>query len=352
MGKRGLYVFVFLVLGLWVRAQDPIYSLSFEQKSWLNPSLIGRDGEGKVRVSSVHRNLFLPLQGVVHATAAAVDYSFCNSIFALGLNVGSEVQGSGFLQATHASGILGIRRNLQRDWVLNGGLQLGMVQQSINWDSYVFSDQLNPIFGAIYPSSNENLRLSSRMAADVGFGMDITRFRYGKNGSKNGANVGFAWMHLTNASNVGILNNYVLPRRLTVHGSFIRRPNPSNAARSVQLMWRVDRQAQFTNILARFQYYLRDELNMGLGYRGSMAFSGTLHSPVFSLGFSVSEQLNIQVLYESSWGNGRLVGAGNTFEIGIVLRSATSHCLHGVHGSRGSRSVCPVFHKTKTAPGF
>lgn len=352
MNRHIIVHILFLLLSLPLLAQDPIYSSSFEQKSWLNPSLIGRDGEGKVRVSSVHRNLFLPLQGMVHSTAAAVDYSFCNSKFAVGLNVGSEVQGNSFLQATHASGILGIRQNLQRDLVLNGGLLLGMVQQSLDWDSYVFSDQLNPIFGAIYPSSNEQLRLSSRMAADVGMGMDITRFRYGRNGSRNALNMGFAWMHLTNASNVGVLNNYILPRRLTLHASFIRRKNPSSVAQSQQFMIRADRQAQFTQVLFRWQYYLRDEINMGLGYRGSISSVGTLHSPIFSLGFAISEQLNMQVIYESSWGNGRIVGAGNTFEIGIILRSAASHCLNGTHASRSSRAVCPVFTKTKSAPSF
>lgn len=352
MSKRLNVLVLLLFCSAWVQAQDPIYALSFEQKSWLNPSLIGRDGEGKVRLSSVHRNLFMPLQGAVHATAVAADYSFCNSIFAVGIQAGSEVQGSGFLQASHAAGILGIRQNLQRNWVVNAGLSLGLVQQNLNWDEYVFSDQINPILGAIYPSSNDALRLSSRLAADVGFGADMTRFWFGKNGSRHAFNLGGAWLHLTNATNVGILNNYNLPRRLTFHGSWLRRPNPSSVANTWHLMWRLDRQAQFNTALSRVQYYINDELNLGVGYRGSYSTAAMMHASVFSLGIHATEQISFQVVYETSWGQGKLVGAGNTFEIGLIFRSAQSHCGSGARGTRGSRLVCPVYNKTKTAPTF
>ncbi|MCF8253616.1 MAG: PorP/SprF family type IX secretion system membrane protein [Bacteroidia bacterium] len=353
MKSRLILLFFLIFCARFLQAQDPVYSLSFEHKSLMNPSLIGRDGEGKVRVGSVYRNLYKPLYGNLQASAVTADYSFCNSIIAIGLIAGNETQGGGFLKTNNMAGILGLRKNIKRDWALNAGFQFGLIKQNLDWGNLVFSDQLNPIFGPIYQSSNDNLRLSSKLSADLGFGLDLTHFNYGKNGSKNGMNFGFAMMHATNNTNLGVLTNYVLPRRYTFHGNWIHRKNPNNSANSFQIMARYDQQYQFKQCLLRMNYFFLDEFSLGLGYRGSYSFAGNINSPLFVANFALNQQLNFQVLYEYSLGGSGLLNAGNTFEIGLIFRSASSYCISDgkVTKSRG-RNVCPVFNKTKSAPTF
>jgi type IX secretion system PorP/SprF family membrane protein len=339
--------------------QDPIYSLSFENKSTINPSLIGRDGPGKFRSSIFHRNLFRPIRGPLHASDFSIDYSFCNSIFALGLNASNETQGDGFFRTNNLNVILGATSVLGKSWIANGGMQFGIIQQKVDWNEYLFSDELSPIYGAIYRSSNDMTTLVSKISPDVSFGFDLTNFNYGRNGSRNATNFGFALMHLTNNTNTGILNNYVLPRRFTAHLNWIHRKNPKNISKSFQIMGRYDRQLQFNNVLLRCNYSIIEEFTFGIGIRGSYSVIGNINSPIFSANFNPSSNLSINFCVETSFGGANLIGAGNSVEIGIIFRSTNPFCFsngkfNGLGGGskNKSRAICPVFNKTKTAPTF
>lgn len=354
MKYKYLYL-LFLLMPHYLLAQDPIYTLSYENKSFLNPSLIGRDGEGKLRTALVHRNLFRPLFGPVHNTSTSFDYSFCNSIFALGMNVSNETQGNNFYMTNLVAGILGIRRNLNNHWSLNAGLSFGMIQQNVDWNEFVFSDQLHPIFGAIYPSSNDQMKISSKLSPDIGFGFDMTNFNFGKNGSRNAVNFGFSFQHITNNSNIGIFNDYILPRRYTGHFSWIHRKNPNTIAQSFQISGRYDRQLFSNHLLFRGDYAFKDELSLGLGIRSNLAGNKGLIAPLFHCALSLNEQINFHLTYEASLGSSSFSNAGNTFEIGVIFRSKDNYCIMNggvMKGNGRGRMICPVFNKTKAAPSF
>ncbi|GAB1448457.1 hypothetical protein MASR2M44_14690 [Bacteroidota bacterium] len=353
--KGILNAILFVLMCISVLAQDVLYTNSYAHKAYLNPALIGRDGSGIIRSSLMHRNLFQPLHGPSYHSSFAADYSLCNSVFALGMLAGNETQGNNFFQTNHAALQLGIRRILNREWTANAGFQFGVVQQTIDWNEFVFSDQIHPIFGSIYPSAMDGTRISSSLSPDISAGFDLTRFAYGKNGSKSAFNLGFAVHHITNNSDIGILSNYILPRRYTAHFSFIKRKNPATIAQSWEFSGRYDRQLASNHGMMRVNYFFMDELGMGIGLRSSFHPQAQLVSPTFAIQYNHSEQLNFYLSYEASLGNSSFTNAGNTFEIGLIFRSKEAHCPGGsfLNGKgSGGRMICPVFNKSKVAPGF
>jgi hypothetical protein len=353
--KKFLLHIILFFLPVILLAQDPIYTLSYEHKTFLNPSLIGRDGAGKLRTALVHRNLFRPLYGPIHNTSAAFDYSFCNSIFALGFNASNETQGNNFYMTNLVSGILGVRRNLSNHWTANAGLSFGLIQQNVDMNEFVFSDQLHPIFGAIYQSSNDQMTINSKLSPDIGFGFDFTNYNQGKSGSRNALNIGFAFQHITNNTSIGLFNDYVLPRRYTGHFCWIHRKNPNTIAQSFQVSGRYDRQLFSNHVLVRGDYAFKDELSLGLGMRSSVSGNTNLIAPLFHCALSLNEQINFHISYEASIGGSKFSNAGNTFEIGIIMRTKDTYCLMNggiMKGNGRGRMICPVFNKTKAAPSF
>lgn len=374
--KLIIYIFVFAINLNVIYAQDPIYSMGFEQKSTMNPSLIGRDGEGEIRTSIIHRNLyrnFYPeIRGPLHSSNLNVDYSLCNSMFALGLNANNETQGDGFLMTNNFSfsssirilypknkrNILNTIFNMNGTGQLNLGASFGLLQQKIDWDEFIFSDQLNPIYGNVNTSTNSNMNFVSKISTDVNIGGDYTNIYDGRNESKNAINIGLAFHHINNV-NVGILNDFALPTRYTFHYSWIRKRNKENLANSFQLMTRFDKQNDFSNLLLRFNYSFLDELSVGIGYRGAYTIIGNINSPLFLLNIYPSSGLNINFCYEPTIGGANAIFSGNTFEIGIIYRSSNIYCISngklnvkGGKSSMGKRIPCSLFEKSKSLPPF
>jgi hypothetical protein len=105
----------------------------------------------------------------------------------------------------------------------------------------------------------------------------------------------------------------------------------------------------------RGDYAFKDELSLGLGMRSSIAGNTNLIAPLFHCALSLNEQVNFHISYEASLGGSKFSNAGNTFEIGIIMRTKDTYCLMNggiTKGNGRGRMICPVFNKTKAAPSF
>lgn len=359
--KLGIKLFLSLILFSIsnVKSQDPIYSMGMEHQSSINPSLIGRDGEGNYRFSSIHRNLYRPLRGPLFSTDINFDYSFFNTDVNIGLNANQEMQGDGFLETTKFSGLLGLVKVLKRnsekgrfltkyingDLLANVGFKFGLQQQKINWDEFVFSDQLNPIYGNIYNSSNDYLKLNSKVTPDIGFGFDLTNFNTGKS-SKNALNLGFAVMHIGNNTQIGLINDFILPKHYTYHFSWINRPDKSKSwAKQFQLMARYDKQGQYENWILRGNYHYFTKMAFGAGYRISNYNIGNLNSVFINFNFYPTNTFSFYFSYEFIISGRTMLNSGNTIDLGLILRS-------GNKKAGGKRKPCPVFISKAAIPMF
>ncbi len=124
-------------------------------------------------------------------------------------------------------------------------------------------------------------------------------------------------------------------------------------------MARFDIQNQFSNLILRGNYYILDDLSLGLGYRGAKSVLGNINSPIFLLNLNFARGFNLNFCYEPSVGGANLILAGNSIEVGIIYKTSKSYCIsNGILSSKGGKSTklkripCPLFKDSKSLPPF
>lgn len=353
------YLFIFLYITLFfiqkIKAQDPVYSQFYYNRLELNPAFAGNDGGGKFRINSFHRNLYRPIKGPFNSTNFSLDYGLCNTNLGFGLLASNENQGDGFLQTNKIEGVLSGVIPFRRNGYFNWGFKYGYIFQNLDWTKYTFSDQYDPIYGMVRSSINSNLASDFSSSANWSSGLNVTGWNWKKTFAYN---FGIVGNNLFSPS-IGYLSPYRLPQRFTLYGGFTFHKNPAINASSGRLFFRVDKQYNyFTNIILG-EYYFNNTLNIGLGCRLSIynsALFNNTSSIILSAGLQPHPTLKIIGSFESNLGGLNLIGAGNTFELGIVWVPEQEICsTNGFFnsfrskrkGGRGGakRINCPVFGK-------
>lgn len=338
-----------------IKAQDPVYSQFYYNRLELNPAFAGNDGGGKFRINSFHRNLYRPIKGPFNSTNFSLDYGLCTANIGVGLIASNENQGDGYLQTNKIEGVLGgfLPINTKSYW--NWGFKYGYIFQNLDWSKYTFSDQYDPIFGNVRPSVNSTVISDFSSAANWSAGLNLTGWNWKKTFAYNFGVVGNNLFGPT----LGYLSPYQLPARFTAYGGFTFHKNPTINASSSRIFFRFDKQYNyFTNVILG-EYYFNNALNIGAGCRLSIynaALFNNTTSIIVSAGLQPSSTFKLICSFESNIGGINVIGAGNTFELGLVWVPEQEVCaLNGLFntfkskrkGGRGSvkRITCPVFGK-------
>ena len=224
-------VFISLILLLLnlttVTAQDPVFSLYFNNLVALNPALAGVNGT--YNVSSQFRQQWAPIVNNNFSTATAnFDLSICSKNvdrYGLGVNLYSNKGGDGFL----FNNFVGIDYSFmainsckkKKAHLLSFGLEGGWGITYIDWSKLVFSNQLDPRDGIITGSTNHfvSQNYGQRNYFDAAAGIF---YRY-KNENKfknrfSGGNIGLSVHHLPRPNNgLAYNDNYQYPMKLTFH---------------------------------------------------------------------------------------------------------------------------------------
>ena len=61
--------------------------MSYENRLLLNPAFCGGNGEGVIRTSLFHHNVFRPIRGPFNNSSVSMDYLFCDPQIAIGMIV-------------------------------------------------------------------------------------------------------------------------------------------------------------------------------------------------------------------------------------------------------------------------
>ncbi|MCA0427442.1 MAG: PorP/SprF family type IX secretion system membrane protein [Bacteroidetes bacterium] len=313
-----------LFYALSLQAQDPMLIQFQNQKLELNPAYGGHSGPGSLHLAFAGRTSFYPVRGPFSYSSAAIDFSPCKpENLGIGLLVNKERQGDGYYDKTRIGLNLGYAVPLNKSNSLSFGLRPGIVQQSIDWNEFTFSDQLDPLEGIKQVSFNHQapLDLSNTMNWDAG----IKYNRY-KRGSPKYM-LGISGFNLIEPK-IGLLSTYTLKRRISFHGSvtFLDK-NPSRLHRTS-----VRADFQNTNYLFALNHevLLENRLGIILGASSPVNTKFTSDVSLFFLSIGASYQpvpsLLIYASYENN-GRGKLVrGRTSSFEIGIVLKTGNSLC--------------------------
>jgi type IX secretion system PorP/SprF family membrane protein len=99
------------------------------------------------------------------------------------------------------------------------GIRASVVQKSINWDDFVFTDQLNEKYGNIYASAFERPENNQRIFPDFGIGGLI---QFSNEESRFNGSAGIALDHVFQPDEGFLTTEKApLPRKLVVHTDFI-----------------------------------------------------------------------------------------------------------------------------------
>jgi len=214
----------------FVMAQDPVFSQFVINSTYLNPSLTGfRYG---TEVISHYRNQWYNVrEGYSKFETRNVSLSTCLPTFysGLGLMYVDNIEGEGYLKSqkyvgTYAYEVLPHRRSRaenQDNRVFRLGLRASYNTRQVNWDKFVFTNQLDPIHGIVLPSSlavNNNILVAKNyFDADFGTVFGLRSINIGTKKMFSNLLMGFCISHLARPNISLIKADERLPWRYTIH---------------------------------------------------------------------------------------------------------------------------------------
>lgn len=312
--KQKYYIILILIIGFnqKAKAQDPVYSQFYYNRLEMNPAFAGADGNGKLRLNPFHRNIYRPIKGPFNSSSLSLDYGLCSANIGIGFILFNESQGDGFLNTNKIDFVLSKLIQIDRYNQLSIGGNLGFIFQNLDWSKYTFSDQYDPIFGNVRPSVNSSIVSDFSNANHLNLGVNYSGWHYNKRMSWN---IGIAGNNLITKPQLGYINPYILPERYTAYGGLSFHSNPSLISNSLRVFTRFDMQANYkTNILLS-EYYLSDNLNLGIGYRATSYNTSDINSLILSVGLQPENSIKIIMSYEQ---NITAVTTAATFELGLI----------------------------------
>ena len=154
LGLLGLMIFSFTVL----KGQDPQFSQFYNSSLYYNPATAGISQD--LRFSSSYRKLWNKIPGDLSTYFVSVDYQWSEKKVGLGLLMLSDNEGLHNLRTQRLELIYSYRIIQDKDKML----QFGMSAFSINIKDlknhdFIFTDQLDPIYGVVQQSSFIHMKM-------------------------------------------------------------------------------------------------------------------------------------------------------------------------------------------------
>lgn len=129
--------------------QDPVFSQFYTAPLHLNPALTGTSTGAKVALN--YRNQWPSINQAYVTYAASYDqfFPYINSGF--GFSILADDAGRGLYKTIVAQGTYSYNVRFRNEMQMRLGLAAGWISSRIDWTKLVFSDQLDPEFGAVSP---------------------------------------------------------------------------------------------------------------------------------------------------------------------------------------------------------
>lgn len=207
-----LGVFLLGIQMAW--GQDPTFSQYFNNKQYLNPAYAG--SENGIKASANYRVQWPSLPGRFNTFTFAADAGIRQVQGGVGLLVLNDQTGK---NAFNTNGVyLNIQKlvrivsNTNRLCVAYFGVQSGLVQKKYDWNSLVFSDQLDPVLGVTQGTTATKPENVQKNYPDLGAGSVI---RYKTSGHYSA--LGLSVAHLNRPSQSFYGGDSKLPMKWTLH---------------------------------------------------------------------------------------------------------------------------------------
>lgn len=265
-----IIVFIGIGIGSNGHAQDGTFSQYFTNPMFLNPAFVG-SAEG-TRVSAGHRLQWPYIPGKFSTSGIAVGYQPNELLDGVGAIAKRTVEGEGGLTTTQLSALFSRRWVIPRTMDIQAGMQVGAINQRIDWNELVFSDQLDPILGNVRSSQARKPANQSNTALDISAGV-ITKFEFPFNNKQALNQAGLAVYHINQPSRSFTNSENPYPVRWVGHYGVLLpfQGFQTNKTFSLYPNIRFENQQNFTQLdLSAIAF--EDPLFFGASYRNTKSY--------------------------------------------------------------------------------
>jgi type IX secretion system PorP/SprF family membrane protein len=208
--KYSIFIFLNIIMSISLKAQDPSFSQYYANKLYFNPAFAGTT---RCPTLNLHyRNQWPLISGTYVTYSASLDAHVPVCHGGVGMLVTSDRSGKGLLSTTNVGGMYSYEATLARELSIKMALQATYVQKSVDWSKIIFGDMIDPQYGYVYTTKEEEpiptVGFADFSAGILGFG---THYYFGA-----------AIHHLTEPDE-GFLKDSKsrLPKKFTVHGGAV-----------------------------------------------------------------------------------------------------------------------------------
>lgn len=332
--RRIAGVVLLSVLLLPGQAQETAFSQYYNNPVYYNPGLIGADMGLKVRFQ--YRNQWANLPGEFKTLNFNMDIAERNIPGSGGLAVmfNRSQEGQGFVEKTTVGLGTSVRIPLQENIVTHLGILGTFVEQRLNWDNLVFSDEFDERYGHIYPTNFDAPEggQTSVTYPDIAIGTIVRFFPYAYSVDKIVGTIGASVHHTLEPDDSYLGLESSLPRKYVFHGNMMwinriggnnQRGNDSfNGLTKYDFgflyeSWQnIDNYAVGVNVM-------RSNLYFGAWYRGESYGDLNADAMVFMLGinYDMADNATMKIMYSYDWDLNDLVSiSGPTHEITLIFQ--------------------------------
>ncbi|MDP1764941.1 MAG: PorP/SprF family type IX secretion system membrane protein [Sediminibacterium sp.] len=331
--RKKIFVFIFLVMAVYGRAQELHYSQYFNAPLLINPANTGFNPDYDFRVGGNYRNQFANLGSPYKTMGVWGDAKLFADRFENGwVGVGATIlkDASGSLSATSGYASVAYHQLLGYNSLLSGGFGLGITNKRIDISKLSFDNQWNGKFFDVTIPANEPFAYNQATYFDLQVGLNYAYFA-----SENMyLNAGLSVMHI-NTPRESFFDPTVSDNRLERrYTAFV------NSSFKIQDLWIVNPNIYVSKIGNAWETVMGFNANRDLGGDGLQQFIVGLYyrnkdALIPMLGFQVND-MKFTVNYDATISSlSSFNGTRGAYEISIVKS--------GVFPSGAGRSVkCPT----------
>lgn len=338
--KTKIFVFIFILslIGSFstktVRAQDPNYSQFFSNPLYYNPAYTGISQGLRARFD--YRKQWPNLRNDFQTYNFNADVSIREfpGSGGVGLMFNKDRAGAGFLETSTAAFLTAVRIRLTEGIYTQVGVMSSFVQNRVNWDKYVFTDQINPKYGNIYETGFITPESDQLSYPDFNVGA-VFRFAQPSQGTTNiFGTFGFAVHHVFKPSISFFDNPAPLPRKYVIHGDIIfesegyskrygssRNNSRGYSEKKINPGVYYELQGEFQTIALGLNMYYKS-LYGGIWYRNSEFSFANAESLVLLLGLNTifNEVSRIKIMYSYDLAlDDDLLKTGGAHELSLII---------------------------------
>lgn len=204
-----------------LKAQDATFSQFFNNPIYYNPALAGSNLGLRTRLN--YRSQWNGMENSYD------NYSFCMDVAernlpgagGLGLIVVSDFEGLGNIRSTSITTDYAVRVRLGKKFISQFGLSAAYVHRTIDWNNFVFSDQLHPAYGITGSSGFQPPDYNSIWHPDFGSGVSLKYIDYSSNFEELIIGLHASVLHLLQPDISFTGNGIRQPRKLVIMGDGI-----------------------------------------------------------------------------------------------------------------------------------